>query len=1324
MIEFELHGRKGGGDEAHTPVETPNNLISVATAKVLIAVAEGELAGRPTAKDIFLDGTPLENADGSQNFGGVTWEWRSGSVDQEYIKGLPEVATEFTVGVELRDNTPWVREVTTPNLDAIRVTFNWPALLQQKSNGDTVGVSMDYAIDLSVDGGAFNEYQVYNVNGKTNAGYERTHRVTLPREYTSVSIRARRITPDNQNGNYQDNINVKSYAEVIDVKQRYPNTALLYVEFDSRMFGGTAIPKVSVRTKGRIIRVPSNYDPETRTYSGVWAGDFKQAWSDNPAWVYYDLVTQDRFGLGHKVSPNMVDKFALYEIAQHCDVMVDNGMGGLEPRATCNVYIAQKSGAWKVLRDIASIFEGMTYWDGNKFVVVADKQEPIDNIPMFSRSNVVNGRFDYQAADSKSIYTSALVSYDEPDDHFNTQVEAVFEREQILRWGSDRQTEISAIGCTSRGQAQRKGKYMMLTNMLNRTVSFQTGLQGMSDQVMPGKIIHVTDPLIGGRQFTGRIVSHTGRVVTLDRNIDGKAGDLLYLTRPNGLTEGRTIQSVSGNVVTVTVAYSVQITPGAVWYLEAKDLKSQLYRVTKVTSPSNGVYEIEGVEYNESKYSAIDNGARLEPRPISVVPSNAQQAPKNVRLSSLNFIEQTMAVTKLTISWDQTPNAVFYETQWKVDDGDWVNAGVSGANEIDISGVYTGNYVARVRAINALGIKSVWSYSEGTRIVGKEGKPPKLASITTTGMLFGIRLDWAFQEGSSDTLYTQFRYSETPSFEQSTPLGDFSYPTDSHEMHGLQAGKGFWFWARLQDRTGNYGDWFPAQSESGVYGASLDNTDGRYNDYFAGLISETALDKQLYDRIELIDGPPSLAGSVNQRLDEAVKAIEDQLKDITDALVYDPTKTYVKGDVVRQGQKLYQALGPVPLDTSPPNDTYWKDVGDILESADGLATRVELNEINIAELDGKVTAIASTYEAIQAQFREDDGEGELQDALNGYANRAAIIEERTVRADADEAMASRIITIEAETAENAANITSVETALATQTEALGQRIDRVQAETSTAIDDLEETVNVTISAQISNEVTARTNADEALGQRITSVEAAYKAADTALGARITTEETARANADTAMAKRVDTIEAGLITDTQVKALIQTETTARVNADNALGQRIDTVTATAGNNSVAIQQNVTATADVAGKVNGAYTLKMEAYAGNQYVAAGIALGVGQQNGLLQSQFLVRADRFAVVNGTTSTTTAPFVVSNGQVFIADALINKATITNAIIGSTINSSAQTNWGGAIMTQNFQSGSITTRHPTMANTYTVMSQSGIVVYVNGVLRVRMGTW
>lgn len=1219
-----LEGGKGGEKKPHTPYETPNNLLSVAYAKVLVAVAEGELAGTPTGRDIYLNGTPLIGPGGESNFGGVTWEWRSGSQDQTYIKGIPEVSNETTVSFTLTERAPWVKQLTKTSLSAARITIAWPALLQQLQNGDTVGYAIAYAVDVATDGGPFKEYQQYTVSGKTNTTYERTHRINLPENPTSGwTIRVRRLTPVSQSGNIQDTMTIKSYAEVIDAKQSYPNTALLFVQFDSRLFGGGQIPKISVKTKGRLIRVPDNYDPETRLYSGIWSGAFKWAYSNNPAWVFYDIVTQERFGLGNRVNANQVSKWELYEIAQYCDVLVDDGTGAgtKEPRYTCNVYIQQVADAWQVLRDICSIFNGMTYWDGNQFVAIADKPERIDNIPIFSRSNI-NGRFDYQTTDERSIYTSAIISYDEPTDHYNSQVEACWEKSEIVRWKGDRQVSLSAVGCTSRGQAQRKGKYTLLTNMLNRTVVFRTGLQGLDEKVLPGEIIGIADPLIAGKPFTGRLTAGVAQVVTLDRVTEAKAGDTLFIMLRDGSQQGRTIRSVDGMVVTVTTPYSEIPQKDAVWYLEASDLKSQLFKVTKITSPSESVFEISAVEYNESKYNAVDTGARLETRPVSKVPPAFISPPDPISVTASTFIEQTMAVTTMLVSWESVENAVLYEGQFRVGQGDWVELGTTGANELSVKGIYSGNYLVRVRSINALGVKSVWGMSETTALVGKVGTPPTVAFLQTNPLLFGINLNWGFKENSEDTSRIEIRSSENTSFEQSKKLGDYAYPQNAHDINGLSAGKIFYFWCRLIDRTGNIGPWYPAETEVGIRGQSALNDNGQYNDYFAGQIGDTALDKKLYDRIDLIDGDGP--GSVNERLQDAVDGLESQIADITDAMVYDPEKTYLPGDIVRKGQKLYQAQKDVPLDTPPPNAEYWTDVGTILEDANALAAKVEINTQNIQVIDGKLTSTVSTIESMQAAWRDDDGTGEMDDAIAGWNSRAQIITEREVRASETEAIAKELVVFKAEIDENKASISTLTQTVATNEEATSIRLDALEAQ-----------VGDDIQAAIRSEAEARASADEVLGRKI------------------------------------DTVSASMVTEgTRLEGLIQNETQARVDADGVLATSIETVQVKVGENSAAIQETKEVVSDIDGNMKSSYTLKIEHQQNGQYTAAGIGLGIENGPAGLQSNFLVRADRFAVVDGTTTTELAPFVVQGGQVFMNQALIGDAWITNAMIGNVIQS------------------------------------------------------
>lgn len=1273
-----LEGSKGGEEKPHTPVETPNNLLSIAYAKVLVAVGEGELAGTPTGKDIYLNGTPLIGPNNESNFGGVTWEWRSGTQDQTYIQGMPEVSNEVTVNFDLKQTTPWVRQITKKNLSAARITVSIPALYQQMQNGDTNGYSVSYDIEVSTDGGPYVLYESVTTTGKTNTNYEKTHRVNLPRNpQVGWSLRVVRKTANSQSSLIQDQTIIKSYTEVVDAKQSYPNTALLFVQFDSRLFGAGNIPKISVKTKGRIVRVPDNYDPITRTYIGVWSGVFKWAWTDNPAWVFFDLCTNNRFGLGNRITTEQVSKWELYEVAQYCDVMVDDGTGAgtKQPRHTCNIYIQQVEDAWTVLRDICSIFNGMTYWNGTEFIAIADKPEPTDNIPIFSRSNVVNG-FDYPSTDERSIYTSALISYDDPLDHYNTQVEAAWERSEIVRWKGDRQVKLNAIGCTVRAEAQRKGKYTLLTNMLNRQVVFQTGLQGLDHKVHPGCIIGVADPLISGKPFTGRILAGTKRVITLDRPTEAKAGDKLFLSQKDGSQQGRTISAVSGNVITVTTDYTNLPQKDAVWYLEASDLKNQLFKVTKITNPSVGVFEISGVEYNESKFAAIDNGARLEPRPISKVPPSFILPPSPITVTAKTFIEQTMAVTTMTASWSAVDNAVLYEGEFRVGQGDWVQLGVTGAQEFNVKGIYTGTYVVRVRSINAMGVKSIWKLSAATVLNGKTGFPPAVTSLTTKPLLFGMGLSWTFPPKAEDTLRTEFRYGQTNVFASSIPLGDFAYPINTHEIHGLAAGKKLYFWCRLIDRSGNAGPWFPTQTQAGVQGQSQINDNGQYNEYFADTISKTALDKELYDRIELIDG--NGPGSVNERLDDAVSDLEEQIGNITDALAYDPSKAYAIGDIVRLGQKLYQAKQVVPVGVTPPNVAYWTDVGTILTTVNNLAAQVEVNTTDIGVIDGKLTSTVTSLESMQAAYRDDDGVGSQDDAVVGWDSRAQITTERKARADAETAFASQLFIIKAEVGDNNAQIRTLEQTSATNSSALSQRIDSLSASVITD--------------------------------------------DAKLNAQITSEQIARVEGDTALGERIDVVSASFNTElVKTNAAISTEQNARVTADSALGQRIDTVQVEVGDQSASIQEVKTAQITADGKINTSWTLKMEQQADGKYVAAGIGLGIENGPAGLQSQFLVRADRFAVVSGTGSTSLAPFVVENGQVFISQALIGNGWITNAMIGNVIQSndfvSGQTGW------RLDKSGTFEINGSVAGSGRMVITNKSIIVYdQNGTKRVQLG--
>ncbi|MCL8137691.1 DUF1983 domain-containing protein [Enterobacter roggenkampii] len=821
-----LKGRKGGSSSSRTPTEQPDDLQSVAKAKILVALGEGEFAGQLTGKDIYLDGTALENADGSQNFSGVTWEFRAGTQAQKYIQGIPGTENEISVGTEVSSATAWTRTFTNTQLSAVRLRLKWPSLFKQEDDGDLVGYSVNYAIDLQTDGGAWQTVLNTSVTGKTTSGYERSHRVDLPQAGSTWTIRLRKITSDANSAKIGDTMTLQSFTEVIDAKLRYPNTALLYIEFDSSQFNGS-IPQISCEPRGRVIRVPDTYDPETRTYSGTWTGAFKWAWTDNPAWIFYDLVVSDRFGLGHRLTAANIDKWTLYQVAQYCDQMVPDGKGGngTEPRYTCNVYIQDRNDAYTVLRDFAAIFRGMTYWGGDQIVALADMPRDVDY--SYTRANVVGGRFTYSSSTTKSRYTTALVSWSDPGNAYADAMEPVFEQALVARYGFN-QLEMTAIGCTRQSEANRKGRWGILTNNKDRVVSFDVGLDGNIPQ--PGYIIAVADELLSGKVMGGRISAVNGRVIKLDRVADATAGDRLILNLPSGASQSRTIQAVNGESVTVTTAYSETPQVEAVWVVESDELYAQQYRVVSVSDNDNGTFSITAAWHDPDKYARIDTGAIIDQRPISVIPPGNQSPPANIVISSFSVVQQNISVETMRVSWDQAQNAIAYEGQWRRNDGNWVNMPRSSTTSFDVQGIYAGRYLVRVRAINAAEISSGWGYSEEKTLTGKVGNPPKPVGFTATGINWGIRLNWGFPANTGDTLKTEIQYTANSDFSDPLLLSDVPYPSAEYTQLGLKAGQEFWYRAQLVDRTGNesgYTDWV-----RGVSNANADDYLGDIADDF------------------------------------------------------------------------------------------------------------------------------------------------------------------------------------------------------------------------------------------------------------------------------------------------------------------------------------------------------------------------------------------------------------------------------------------------------------------------------------------------------------
>ena len=728
-------GKGGGGASARVAQEAPDSLRSKAYARVVDLISEGEIEGLVDGlQSVYLDDTPIQNADGTTNFSGVTLETRDGTQQQSYVPGFSSVENEVPVGVEIKASQPVVRSITDPDVDAVRIKVSVGQLTNQDTtNGDLNGSAVSFSIDRQVSGGGFVEVINDTISGKTTTKYQRSYYVPLTGN-GPWEIRVRRVTADSTSSAIQNKTYLDSYTEVVESKLRYPNSALVALRVDASQF--SAIPRRSYDMKLLRVRVPVNYDPGTRTYSGVWNGNFKIAWTDNPAWCFYDLVTSTRYGLGGYIPESQVDKWALYRVAQYCDQLVPNGLGGFEPRFTCNLYLQTREQAYKVVQDMASIFRGMVYWSGGAITVTQDA--PSDAVYQFAPGNVVDGEFAYQGSSAKARHTVALVTWNDPDDFYRQKVEYVEDAAGIARYGIV-QSDVVALGCTSRGQAHRVGKWLLFSEQSeSEIVTFRTGLEGAV--VRPGDIIKVADPVRGGMRLGGRIAAATASTVTLDQELPADLPWRLAVVLPNGTVEERLMGPVSGRTLTVTIPFSSVPQVDAIWMLASSIIEPQLFRVVSVAERDPGVHEVTALAHNPSKYAAIEEGLALQPRSITVL-SDIPPPPTGLAMQESLYRVKDQAQVLVQVSWTEVQTAIAYRLSYRVAGGNFVSLPLTSANYAEIRDAQEGQYEFSLRAIGITRKESIPATLSAT-VLGKTLPPSDVTGFTVQRRVSDLMIAW------------------------------------------------------------------------------------------------------------------------------------------------------------------------------------------------------------------------------------------------------------------------------------------------------------------------------------------------------------------------------------------------------------------------------------------------------------------------------------------------------------------------------------------------------------------------------------------------------
>lgn len=1279
-------GKKSSGS-SRTPVEADDTVNSRAMASILDLLGEGVIGGLVDgAKSIFIDDLPILNEDGSPNFSGITWDFRDGSQDQTPMAGFDFVETPKSVNIQLKRTHDVTIAIDNDEADRVRVILKFPSLRSvDKKTGDTNGTTVKYKFQIANGDNAFKDAiaegestSEVTLTAKKTGVYYRSYELKLPKPGRAYKIRVIRITEDSNTQYIFNDTWVDSIGEIVDTPMNYPNSALVGLKVNSEQFG-SSMPSRSYLVRGLKIRVPSNYNENTNTYIGVWDGTFKLLSSSNPAWILFDVLTNARYGLGQFVSESMIDLGQIYQIGRYCDEEVDNGFGGKEKRFAINTQITSRQDAYRLIQDIAGAFRGMVFWAGGMVNVMQDS--PSDPVMMFTNANVKDGMFSYKGSARKDRPSVALVTYNNKEDGYKQNIEYVEDQEAMRRYG-ERKTEVVAFGCTSRGQAHRVGLWLLYTaRMESDVISFTAGLD--ASFLMPGETVLIQNKYRAGKRNSGRIVAFTKNSITLDAPVTlNKAGSYIRILNQEGEIVERDILETGEDITNVT--FSKALNSGdmpvmnGVWTITEPDLEPMRVRVINVAQgDARGTFDVTVVQNNASKYEAIDNGATLIPENNTVLDPTYSK-PTNLQVTEGTYISSPGNLSiKLVATWEG--KSAEYWISWRRSDennvSNWQSARVTEEQFEILNIAENGQYDIQLYAVSFSG-KKTDIISTVYQVKGTMTPPGSPTSLTAVGDYRNVILNWVNPD-SIDLDHINVYASQTNDLETAKLIAEAASTTFTHA--GLGDSETWCYWVRAANKRGMLS---PPNSNLGTEATTRDVLS-----FLTGKITSSELGQELLEEIDTKasqDAVDNLHKQMEESLkelaaaDETLQQSQTDLKNevsgtldkVNDALqqVEDSNAALVElqETVSEQGKAVAGAVeaAHAALDNASAliaeerearvegDKANAKQIEAMKSSVDDSAAAIEEMKKTVAEIDRASSEVTTNIDAI-AKTNIDLALRQDEDQHKQMINNAKIATTQKAFADDMSAMATKVEEIRAEIGDEIkASITEETTARVEADKAISKRITALQSQ----LDD-------DIKAAIATEQETRATADESLARQITTLKA-QTGED--IKAAIGAESSARTDADSALSSQINSLAAQ--TSEDIKAAITSEATARADADGALGKRVDTIKAEVDGNSAIIQEQAKAIADTNEKVSTAWTLKMEtSTSGGQKYVAGIALGI-DSTGL--SQFLVQADRFGLVNSVNGHITTPFVIENGVAYMNGAWIKNGTIDNAKIGQVIQS------------------------------------------------------